>query len=304
MNDPASNVPVSALGVRLSNNHYQDEVGQNKEMTILRLMYGLNHRITLDSRFFFSNHHSRNLPVDFIQPNGGADDGYHIHNHIGHTGKYFYQFNGIDVRAKFLYLKLDEVKRHLRAAAYVKGSMLQTAPHLAEGNLNGHNSGVGFGTMVTGLYKKIAVSLNGGMEFPTAYNTLDNATSFEYGRSTFLNLSIGYLTLPRKYDAYDQLNINLYSEFLCRWYQGAALTFGGSEVPIEAEYYPDLVGSNYVEWYPGIQAIVKSNTRFEFNVGIPLVNRSYNKYYPIYRLQVQHYIYFHKKSTVPDEGTS
>ena len=260
-------------------------------MSMLRMSYGISPRWAIMLQSTASNHHGRNLPENFIQPNGGLSGGYHIHNHIGHIGDYPYVFNGFILSPKWMFLKRDGEKRHLRAALYMQGAWLNIAPHLAEGNLNGQNSGCGGGGMVTGLYKRVALSLNAGVEYPFDYRDDPAGLLFKYGRSLYMHGSLGVLTFPFSYKSYDQVNVNLYVEMLSRWYQDAEIYLHDENVPVSKKSYPDLIAGNYVEAAPGIQFIFGSNTRVDLVTGFPLYNRSYNKDYPFFQIQLQRYFY-------------
>jgi hypothetical protein len=52
-----------------------------------------------------------------------------------------------------------------------------------------------------------------------------------------------------------------------------------------------LKAGNYVDIFPSIQFIVKSNLRIETAIGLPIINKSYARAYPIYMLAVQRYFY-------------
>lgn len=95
------------------------------------------------------------------------------------------------------------------------------------------------------------------------------------------------------YKNYKQTNLNLYIEFMGKAYQQAnVFQYGGVvSVPIQT---PLRKANNYVEIHPGLQAIFNSNLRIDFSMGVPLINKSYARFYPIYTLGIQRYFYFSK----------
>jgi hypothetical protein len=120
-------------------------------------------------------------------------------------------------------------------------------------------------------------------------------TEIAYGRALSYNLSIGYLLVPHTYKNYDQLNVNIYMEFLGKAYEAATVhQYGNVPVPINT---PLLQAGNYVDIAPGIQLIFKSNLRIDLSVKWPMINRSYARFYPVFEFGIQRYFYFNNKKS-------
>jgi hypothetical protein len=95
------------------------------------------------------------------------------------------------------------------------------------------------------------------------------------------------------YKNYDQLNVNVYLELIGKAYEAAAVTqYGNLSIPINT---PLLDKGNYIDIAPGVQCIIKSNLRIDFSVRLPMISKSYARFYPMFVVGVQRYFYFKKK---------
>lgn len=304
MTEPASNVPKGALGVRAFSETF-NEVNRVRNLFALRLMYGLTPRLTVMATPTVSNHHSKQLPVEFP-----------VHNtpQIGVTLPY--RFNGVNFYAKYRFLSLDGPNSHLRLAAYGEYGMLHVAHDEAEPSLLDDNSGVGGGLIATWLHKHFAASFTGGVILPFKYkgDVPDPISSLPgvpatvtYGKGYNYSLSLGYLLYPRTYTGYRQTNWNVYMELMGKTYDKVDMTVGNvyyasPQYSISTKNNKALQAGSYLEVYPGLQCIIRSDTRIDFSVGFPLVSRSYVHYYPAYNVGVQRYFYFKKKQVVKRYG--
>jgi hypothetical protein len=162
--------------------------------------------------------------------------------------------------------------------------------------------GYGFGLITTYLYRRFAASLTSGCILPGSfigtspdiYGGPDVPTEVKYGKALKYNLSFGYLLLPKRYENYKQMNLNLYLEFLGKAYQQATvIQYGDKTLPIKT---PLLQAGNYVDICPGIQLIANSNLRFDFSVELQCINTSYTHFYPVYLFGIQRYFYLRKKN--------
>jgi hypothetical protein len=112
------------------------------------------------------------------------------------------------------------------------------------------------------------------------------------------DLSIGYRLLPAKYTTdYSEPNFNVYVEFLGKAYDSATVKVNGVVAAVKTNL---LTSGNYIEMHPGIQWIINSNSRLEISVGYPILNKSYSIFYPIYNIGFQHYFYFAKRKSPPE----
>ncbi len=293
LSEPASTLGKNTLGVRIFSETYK-EVDKVRNMTALRLMYGVTPRLTTYITGIASNHHGEKMPQDFP-----------FHNTPERGAEYPYKFNGVHFYAKYRYLSIDKNKSHLRLAVYGEAAQVSTTHHETEPNLMmGDTKGWGGGIINTYLYKKFSASLTAGLIFPKYSEGLspdpivglpDVGVRTHYGRSLTYNLSFGYLIYPKKYENYDQTNINLYLEFTGKAYEAAKVDlFIGTdrEYYLHNSRYPTALQKGYyVDISPGIQFIVKSNLRIDASTTLQFINVSYAKVYSVYTLGLQYYFY-------------
>src|SRR5690606_35425817 len=115
--EPASTLPKQAIGLRLMSETYK-EVNQWRNMSGLRLMYGLSPKLTVYATAIASNHHGDKMPVE-----------YPFHNTPERGAYYPYKFNGVHLYAKYRFLSLDAEKAHFRLAVYAEGAYVETTHH-------------------------------------------------------------------------------------------------------------------------------------------------------------------------------
>lgn len=297
LSEPASTIPKGALGIRLFSENYK-EIYQWRNMTYLRLMYGLTPKLSVYASAIASNHHGDKLPVEFP-----------FHNTPERGKIYPYKFNGFWLYGKYRFLSLDGPKSHFRMAGYAALSRVKTTHHETEPDLeHGDNSGLGLGLITTVLKDKFAVSLTAGgiLPFvnknfsPDPVGTLpDVPENVYYGKAFVYKLSFGYRLLPLYYKNYEQGNLNLYAEFIGMTYGAAKVDiFAGqaNEYYLENEQYPEaLKGASYIDFSPGLQYIYRSNLRIDASVTFRWVGFSYARLYPVYSVGIQRYFYFGKK---------
>ncbi len=296
-NEPASNIPKGTLGVREFNQSYK-EFGVYRNLFALRLMYGVLSKLTIAATASISTHHDKNFPPNLVSHTHSGNQTIFSTGNFQRGVAYPYLFTGIYLYAKYRFLTLDGENKHIRMALYGEWSNVNVAHDETEPNLLDDTKGYGSGFIVTGLKNHWAASLTAGAIIPGTYNGFSPdpyggpmvPTELKYGKALQYNLSIGYLLLPFHYESYKQTNLNLYIEFMGKAYQEARVyQYGDVPVPIQT---PLLQAGNYIEAHPGIQAIFNSNTRVDFTVGFPLINRAYTRFYPVYMLGVQRYFYF------------
>jgi hypothetical protein len=184
----------------------------------------------------------------------GASRSLMIHGTIYASNYYFnsQHFEGGSLYAKFRFLSIDSVQKHFRGAVFVKASSINNPLYNQEISLEGDNSGFQAGLVFTKLMHKLALSAtvsylhaldnNGGYQLPLI-NARDAAG---------YTLSAGYLLFPKKYENYDQVNLNVYAELL------------GKDNPGYRQSYLDAA--------PGIQLIFNSFLRVDFSYRTPLYN--------------------------------
>lgn len=219
--EPASNMATNSIGIRLENEGYFNP--QYKTRTSLEVMFGASKRLMIHGTLY-------------------ASDYYHTDQH----------FEGGSVYAKYRFLSIDSVQSHFRGAVFVKASAINNPLPNQEIGLEGDNSGFQTGMVFTKLVHKLALSASasylhgfnnlGGYNIPLA-NAHDAAG---------YTLSAGYLLLPKKYENYDQVNVNVYAELLGKTNPG--------------------YGQSYLDIAPAVQLIFNSFLRVDFSYRTPLYN--------------------------------
>jgi hypothetical protein len=297
LSEAASTLPKGTLGVRVFSEAYK-EVSQWRNMSAIRLMYGITPRLSVYMTGIASNHHGKKMPPEFP-----------FHNTPERGARYPYKFNGVHVYAKYRFLSRDGENSHFRMAGYAEGAYVHTTHHETEPDLMmGDNKGWGGGLIATYLLKKFAVSATVGGIIPASYtgdspdpieSLPDVPVRIRYGKALTYSLSLGYLLLPRKYSDYDQTNINLYLEFRGKAFQASKVDlFVGlpNEYSLAQVRYPAALQKGYyVDISPGIQFIIRSNLRIDFSTTFSSMGISYARLYPVFNLGIQHYFYPGKK---------
>jgi len=297
LSEPASSMPKNTLGVRLFSETFK-EINKVRNMSYLRLMYGVTPHLSVYLSAIASNHHGNDFPQEFP-----------FHNTPERGANYPYKLNGGHLYAKYRFLSLDGEHSHFRMAAYAEGTLVKTTHHETEPDIEyGDNTGVGAGFITTYLKNKFAVSatVGGILPFknygnsPDPINGLpDVPVSIEYGKALTYSLSFGYLLWPRTYSSYNETNINLYFELHGKAYGTARVNLFVGE---ENEYYllpgrypPALIGNYFVDMSPGVQFIIRSNLRIDCSMTFHMMGQTWARLYPVYNIGIQRYFYFHKR---------
>lgn len=184
--DPASNVPARSLSAKLTARFADnEESGKLAQRYMPELMAGISKNIMLRASTTFSDFYSDNL-----------------------------KWESAKAYLKWRFYSKDGIHNHFRMAAFADGSYSRNNMVYEEMNLDGDNSGVQAGLIATQLVNKLAVSGTASLMVLT-----DKEPALHHGREyerSALNysLSAGYLLFPREYESYDQVNLNLYLEFL------------------------------------------------------------------------------------------
>lgn len=151
------------------------------------------------------------------------------------------RWESIRLYSKYRIFSHDEVHQHFRAAAFGEVSHSVNRPKYDELNLEGDQSGMRGGVILTQLIHKLALSST------LAYiqSLQSNIKSTPHTPNAFnYSLSAGYLLFPKRYKSYRQTNFNVYVECL------------GSKAISNRRSFVDLA--------PALQLILKSNTKLNF----------------------------------------
>ncbi len=291
--EPASNIPKGVLNVSLLNESYK-EVSIPRNMTVIGLNYGIHPNVSFKLQFSASNHHDKSLSNSILNHyHNGNKTIFYTRNRIYGT-KYKYQFNGLHGTIKWRLFNSDHLHEHFRIAAFLEGSYVRSAHDETEPRLLDDCSGVGGGLVFTKLYHKMAASVTLHYIKPSPFTELaDQQThTLYYGDAIGADVSLGYLIYPKKYSNYEEDNYNLYVEFISRMYQKGKYQINHEDILIQSS---SLFAGHYVETYFGIQRIIRSNSRLDVSIGIPLYNQSFIHFYPIFTIGWRHQFYLMKR---------
>jgi hypothetical protein len=297
--EPASTMPKGVVGVRFLYETYKELPSQRtRYWDALRLMYGVNGKLTMMLTGSASNHHLKRFPKDL--------QNYFINHHQITYKPNPFLFEGLNLYAKYRWFSIDEQHKHLRLAFYGEVSK-SFVPHDEAEPVLGDVSGVGGGIIGTKLHRRFAISLTCGYVQPFTYKDKEQQITFKTGNSWHYNLSLGYRLLPISYSSYQNVNVNLYVEFINKGYEGAYMTVDGK--PHDFEVYQDydpviyngLIANRYSEIRPSVQFIFNSNNRIDIGIAQPFYGKSYLHFYPMFFFNVQKYFY-PKAQRLPVKG--
>jgi hypothetical protein len=219
--EPASNMATHSLGIRLENQGYFNPSYKNR--TSLEMMYGASRTLMIHGTAYLSDYYQNQQRLE-----GGS------------------------VYAKYRFFSVDSVQQHFRGAFFVKASSITNPLYNQEISLEGDNSGIQGGVVFTRLMHKLALS--GSASYLHAY---DNAGGNYLPAGNAANaiaytVSAGYLLLPKTYQNYNQVNVNVYVELLGKTNPGYA--------------------QSYLDAAPAVQFIFNSVFRVDLSYRTPLWN--------------------------------
>lgn len=243
--EPASNMPKNSVGVRLST-----EIMPGSDVAarfIPEIMLGISKNLMVHSSLYISDVHQKDQRVE-----------------------------GFGFYAKYRILSIDSVQRHFRVAAYgryssVKNPLFNNNQVLDDINLEGDNSGIQGGLIITQLLHKLALSAS--LNYTRGFN---NRGGFNFlpGQSRdaiSYSFSAGYLTYPKVYTDYKQPNLNIYLEFL------------GKSNPGKDQSFMDVA--------PAIQLILNSTTRIDISRRFQLYGNMDRMTKNMYLLRIEHNLF-------------
>jgi hypothetical protein len=214
--EPASNMPGKAFGLKYAGKFLEnDHSGKVEQRQMLQAQFGLNRKWMVHASTTVSDMYS--YPVT--------------------------RWESANIYAKYRFLSNDDVHAHFRMAAFLEAAYSRNPMYYDELSLEGDQSGVQGGIIMTQLIHKLAVSAT-----VSTIQVLDEARRRYSGNDSpypfsgiNYSLSAGYLLLPRKYSSYKQTNLNLYMEML------------GSQTLDKKRFFVDLA--------PALQLIFNSTTK-------------------------------------------
>ena len=213
--EPASNKAARSITVRFDNSIMNETNSAKTNYHLIpEIMLGVSKKLMFSGNVFFSNRKDR------FSAEGGS------------------------IYAKYRFLSKDAMQRHLRMTDYGRLSTNNSDIHQEEININGHNTGLETGLIITQLLKKVAISTS--VSFVKATDN-GGGNKFTYGsknsRAFNSSFSIGKLMLPKEYTSFKQTNVNLMVEVLTQVNTGSG------------KYFSDLA--------PTVQFIFNSQSRVD-----------------------------------------
>ncbi|MDF2190273.1 hypothetical protein [Paraflavitalea sp. CAU 1676] len=214
--EPASNMPAKSISAKWSTKWlrslHSDRVEQRHTPEV---MLGLNKQWMVHVAGTFSDMYSTNV-----------------------------RWESVRLYTKYRFLSIDDVHQHFRMAAFAEATHSVNPAVYEEVSLDGDQSGVMGGIIVTQLWDKLAISGTGSFAQVTTKKPKYIGEAYPWQALNY-SLSAGYLVLPREYTSYKQVNLNVYVELL------------GQQTLDRKQHYLDLA--------PAVQLIFNSNAKL--NVG-------------------------------------
>ncbi len=182
---PASNMPAGAGGLKYAAKLLEASDGRTDQRHMLEWQMGFSKKWMTHVSTSFSNMYG-----DYLR------------------------WESVRSYTQYRFLSIDDVHRHFRAAAFAELAYSVNSPRYDELSLDGDQSGVSTGIILTQLLHKLAVSSTLSYTL-SLQDRIEHMGIHNYNYNAFnYSLSAGYLLFPRKYNGYGQTNFNLYLELL------------------------------------------------------------------------------------------
>lgn len=238
--EPASNMATNSVGIRLENQGYFNPVYKNR--TSIETMFGASKDWMIHGTLY-------------------ASDYYHTQQH----------FEGGSAYAKYRFLSVDSVQSHFRGAVFAKVSAINNPLPNQEIGLEGDNTGFQTGVVFTRLIHKLALSATAS--YLHAFDNLGgyNLPSGNARNAAGYSLSAGYLLFPKKYENYNQVNVNVYAELLGKANPG--------------------YGQSYLDVAPAVQLIFNSFFRVDFSYRTPIYNNMVRTSANVYLVRLEYNLF-------------
>lgn len=225
--EPASNMPSKSISGKVTGKFVKRGSGESlRQRYIPEVMFGLNRNWMVHLSPSFSDMFSSNM-----------------------------RWESAKVYAKYRFYSNDEVHRHFRMAAFSELAYSRSDSRFNEINLNGDQSGIRGGLILTKLQSKLAVSSTLSLANVFTKNKHEEPGNEISKRAFDYSLSAGYLVLPVNYTSFNQTNLNVYAEFL------------GQQSLDRKQYFVDLA--------PAVQLIFNSNSKLNLGYRFQLDGNMY-----------------------------
>ena len=214
--EPASNMPSRSISAKVSGKFAEN----NKPYKFMQrytpeIMFGVSKKLMVHVAPTFSNMYTSNQ-----------------------------RWESVRTYAKYRFLSNDDVHKHFRMAAYGEGSYSRNFSLYDELSIEGDQSGLQGGLIMTQLWNKLALSST--LSYLHTFPEKKVDIPLYIPRDAFnYSLSAGYLVFPLNYKNFNQTNLNIYGELL-------------GQRSLDMKKY-------IVDFAPAIQLIFNSNAKL--NVG-------------------------------------
>lgn len=241
--EPASNPPARSISTKYTGKFLRsDHTDRTEQRHMAEAMLGLSKEWMLRGSATLSDMYSKNL-----------------------------RWESAKLYTKYRFFSNDEVHRHFRMAAFAEAAYSRNEMAFDELSLDGDNSGVQGGVVLTQLWDKLAVSGTFGYLHTfqksspgkLVHPDLHGMPVFEKFPKQAFNYSIsaGFLLFPVHYTSYRQTNVNLYAELL-------------AQKSLDSRYY-------YYDLAPAVQFIFNStaklNAGYRFQLNSNMYRMSENR---------------------------
>ena len=214
--EPASNMPSGSISAKYTAKFLKGyHTNRLEQRHTPEIMFGFNKKLMVHVAGSFSDMYTSNL-----------------------------RWESARIYAKYRFISVDDVHKHFRVAAFGEASYSRNDYFYDELSMEGDQSGVQAGLIITQLWNKLAVSSTLSLLQVTTEKAKPFPEAYPY-QSFNYSASAGYLVLPFSYTDYKQTNLNIYAELI------------GQQTLDRKLYFVDLA--------PAIQLIFNSNAKL--NIG-------------------------------------
>ncbi len=224
--EPASNMPSNSISGKVTGKYSKHPEGTNyMQRYTPEVMFGINKKWMVHFASTFSDMYTTNL-----------------------------RWESARTYLKYRFYSDDEVHRHFRMAAFGEYSYSRNVGIFDDIGIEGDQSGVQGGVILTQLWNKLAISSTVSYLHTIKNNNIDIEV-FNPKQSLNYSLSAGYLVLPLNYKSFRQTNFNVYAELL-------------GQRTLDMKRY-------VVDFAPAVQFIFNSNAKLNIGYRYQLTGNMY-----------------------------
>ncbi len=183
--EPASNMPSHSISGKVTGKYAKHPEATNyMQRYTPEIMFGVNKKWMVHFTSTFSDMYTKNI-----------------------------RWESVKTYVKYRFLSNDDVHKHFRMAGYGEYSYSRNTNIFDDISIDGDQSGIQSGLIITQLWNKLAVSSTLSY-LQTIQNKNIDIDVFIPGKSFNYSVSAGYLVFPFNYTSFKQTNFNVYAELL------------------------------------------------------------------------------------------